>query len=47
VAILSDPERAAPWRTLDLADYGLDDAQRALDDVAAGRVVKALIDPRR
>jgi L-iditol 2-dehydrogenase len=47
VAILSDPERAAPWRTLDLVDYGLDDAQRALDDVAAGRVVKALIDPRR
>lgn len=47
VAILSDPERAAPWRAMDLSSYGLDDAQRALDDVAAGRVVKALIDPNR
>jgi len=47
VAILSDRERAAPWRTMRLDRYGLADAQRALDDVAGGRVVKALIDPAR
>lgn len=45
VQILSDPERGRPWSRLRLARYGLDDADRALADVAAGRVVKALIDP--
>ena len=45
VALLSDPERARPWRTMPLDRYGLDRAQQALDDVAAGRVIKALIDP--
>ena len=45
VALLSDPTRARPWRAMRLDRYGLDRAQQALDDVAAGRVIKALIDP--
>jgi L-iditol 2-dehydrogenase len=45
VRVLSDPERAQPWTTLDLSRYGLHQAEAALADVAAGRVIKALIDP--
>ena len=45
VRLLSDPRHAPRWRGIPLRRYALDDAQRALDDVAAGRVVKALIDP--
>ena len=45
VRVLSDPERARPWATLELSRYGLHDAETALGDVAAGRVIKALIDP--
>lgn len=45
VRILSDAEQAAPWGRLLLARYGLEQAEAALDDVAGGRVVKALIDP--
>ncbi len=47
VRILSDPDRAAPWRGLDLARYGLAEADAAMADVEAGRVVKALIDPTK
>jgi hypothetical protein len=43
---MRDPARAAPWTRLQLDRYGLAAADSALDDVAAGRVVKALIDPR-
>ncbi|HBB93973.1 MAG TPA: alcohol dehydrogenase [Blastocatellia bacterium] len=48
VQIISDPTRAAPWAKLKskLSRYGLDDANEALADVAEGRVLKALIDPR-
>jgi threonine dehydrogenase-like Zn-dependent dehydrogenase len=46
VRVLSDAERARPWSLLALRRYGLGRANDALDDVAAGRVVKALIDPR-
>jgi L-iditol 2-dehydrogenase len=45
-AITADAERARPWTRLHLDRYGLRDANAALDAVAAGRVIKALIDPR-
>ncbi len=46
--ITSDPIRSAPWTALKskLARYALADANQALADVSAGRVMKALIDPR-
>jgi Zn-dependent alcohol dehydrogenase len=46
VLIAADPVAASPWRRLHLRRYRLDDANDAIDDVAAGRVIKALIDPR-
>jgi L-iditol 2-dehydrogenase len=45
VRIMSDPERAAPWSRLRLERYGLAGANDALDAVAGGGVIKALIDP--
>lgn len=39
-------ERGEPWSRLPTRTYGLDAANEALDDVARGAVVKALIDPR-
>lgn len=44
-ALLRDPERAAAWLRIPLARYGLAQADAALDDVAAGTVVKAIIEP--
>jgi threonine dehydrogenase-like Zn-dependent dehydrogenase len=46
VRLLADPARADYWTRLPLQRFGLADADRALDAVATGRVVKALIDPR-
>ncbi len=46
VRVLSDPDRARPWTRIPLSRYGLKDADDALEAVATGRVVKALIDPR-
>lgn len=46
VRLMRNTERALPWARLSLDRYGLADANQALDDVAAGRVIKALIDPR-
>lgn len=46
VRVLSDPDRARPWTRLPLVRYGLSQANDALEAVASGRVVKALIDPR-
>jgi L-iditol 2-dehydrogenase len=46
VQLMRDAELAAPWTRLSLDRYGLADANAALADVAAGRVIKALIDPR-
>lgn len=43
--VMSDPSRSAPWAALRLERYGLAHAGAALEAVAAGRVVKALIDP--
>jgi L-iditol 2-dehydrogenase len=46
--IVSDPIRSAPWAALrsKLSRYKLSQANEALADVAAGRVLKALVDPR-
>jgi threonine dehydrogenase-like Zn-dependent dehydrogenase len=46
VRVLSDEARAQPWTRLALRTYGLAGANDAIDDVAAGSVIKALIDPR-
>ncbi len=39
--------RDIPWETLVGTVYGLDDIERALDDVAHARIVKAVIAPNR
>jgi threonine dehydrogenase-like Zn-dependent dehydrogenase len=46
--IISDPVRSKPWDELKakLSRYLLADADEALADVSAGRVMKALVDPR-
>ncbi len=43
--IMADPERSEPWSRMKLDRYALSQANEALDHVASGRVVKALIDP--
>ena len=47
VQIISDAARAAPWAQLKLTHYDLAHANEALADVSSGRVLKALIDPRK
>ena len=46
--IVSDPLRSASWAEFKakLSKYALADANQALSDVAEGRVLKALIQPR-
>jgi threonine dehydrogenase-like Zn-dependent dehydrogenase len=44
--IMADTRQSAPWEKLTLESYGLESANEALADVASGRVLKALIDPR-
>jgi threonine dehydrogenase-like Zn-dependent dehydrogenase len=44
--IMADPVRSEPWALLKLDRYTLDRANEALADVAAGKVIKALIDPQ-
>ncbi len=44
--LMADAARSAPWARLKLETYPLARAGDALAAVAAGRVVKALIDPR-
>lgn len=46
--IISDRERSAPWGRLQpkLSRFGLSQANGALDAVASGSLLKALIDPR-
>jgi L-iditol 2-dehydrogenase len=46
VRIMADAARSEPWTRFPLERYPLRAADRALDDVASGRVIKALIDPR-
>ncbi|MCI0486230.1 MAG: zinc-binding dehydrogenase [Blastocatellia bacterium] len=43
--IMSDPARSAPWSAITLKRYNLRQANEALNDVASGGSVKALIDP--
>jgi threonine dehydrogenase-like Zn-dependent dehydrogenase len=45
VELLRDPSRAAAWEPIRLQRFGLEDANRAVDEVAGGVVIKALIDP--
>ncbi len=45
VQLMEDASTARPWSAVRLRRYRLEETGRALDDVAAGRVVKALVDP--
>jgi L-iditol 2-dehydrogenase len=45
VAVVSDPLRSAPWEAIQLSRYKLSETNTALADVAAGRVMKALVEP--
>ena len=44
--IVCDDTRAQPWSEMRLNRFGLKDANEALEKVASGGVLKALIDPR-
>ncbi len=44
--IISDPVRSTPWQAMQLRRYGLSSVNEALGEVAAGRVLKAIVDPR-
>ena len=46
VQLMADKARSLPWSQMKLERYSLARANDALQDVAAARVVKALIDPR-
>ncbi len=46
IRIMADAERALPWTKLQLERYSLARANEALDRVADGSIIKALIDPR-
>lgn len=43
--IMADSERSKPWSLLQPRRYSLNQANEALDDVASGRAIKALITP--
>ncbi len=45
--IMKDADRSKPWSLMKLDRYPLARAEEALNDVAAGRIVKALIDPKQ
>lgn len=44
--IMADAVRSAPWSAMKLDRYSLSRANEAVDDVASGKVIKALIDPK-
>jgi L-iditol 2-dehydrogenase len=46
VELMQDPTLSAPWQRLELQRFGLGQAEEALDLVARGEIIKALIDPR-
>ncbi len=46
VRLMADPEASRPWSALKLERYGLHQTNEALAEVAAGRAIKALIDPK-
>ena len=43
--IVSEPGRASAWEEMKLTRFGLSEANVALEQVASGKVLKALIDP--
>ncbi|MCI0435601.1 MAG: zinc-binding dehydrogenase [Gemmatimonadetes bacterium] len=45
VRLMRDPGRAAPWTRLRVETFTLERANEALDQVAAGNIIKALIQP--
>jgi len=45
VQLLSEASRSSAWETMKLTSFGLADANEALENVATGKVLKALIDP--
>jgi len=45
--IIADPLRSVSWARMKLTRYDLTEANEALADVAAGKVLKALIQPSR
>ncbi|MGH7467089.1 MAG: zinc-binding dehydrogenase [Longimicrobiales bacterium] len=46
VQLMQDPSLSAAWQLLELQRFGLNQAETALELVARGEVIKALIDPR-
>jgi L-iditol 2-dehydrogenase len=47
VEVMKSASRSSAWTSLELETFGLASAQEALEKVASGRVVKALINPSR
>jgi L-iditol 2-dehydrogenase len=47
VRVMHDAQRAHAWSLLPMKRYDLTHANEALDDVASGRIIKALIEPQR
>lgn len=47
VEIMQDPARASAWNALDLETFGLAETNDALQAVAEGSLIKALVDPNR
>jgi L-iditol 2-dehydrogenase len=45
VQVLQSPELGAAWARLPVQEYGLEQLDQALADVAQGAVVKALVRP--
>jgi L-iditol 2-dehydrogenase len=45
VTLMNDPAMSGAWRNLEMQRFGLHQADQALDLVAGGTVIKALIDP--
>jgi hypothetical protein len=45
VQVAGDPRLGAPWRAVPVEEFALADVGRALDAVARGAVVKALVRP--
>jgi hypothetical protein len=43
---MKNAERSAPWSRIPLERFGLASANAAMDKVATGHAIKALIDPR-
>jgi threonine dehydrogenase-like Zn-dependent dehydrogenase len=44
--LVSEPARASAWEQMRLTRFGLGEANEALEQVASGKVLKALVDPK-